>query len=338
MRRFESCRGHSPQGAGDGLSAPSPCDCLPADGAAGSSETTFDRRQSSDDSCHARRRIGGHRPNPGSIDRTRRHGADQPGPVACSARAWAGPSTLRVRSRGIPGRRRRRPCWEFVGLTTIDGRCASPRGARWSTSAGRCADNSAVPGPGGHQKGVQDWVDEVKGKGKDHEVRKKVQEEFWTTPFGLTFNKKEEVLTALNERTALLRVVRDAQQTAGIPNWGSGGPTKQVTVSPPRSHAFGRVSQLLKHISRALFTPLGLLTSTKEVEAMYCRGRLILASNDPTAADEFKSAVIGKGCEGLKRGSAIRRTGHQTLQCCRAEDDTLCHCDCVTETQPCCQR
>jgi len=56
-------------------------------------------------------------------------------------------------------------------------------------------------------------VDEVKGKGKDHEVRKRVQEEFWTTPFGLTFNKKEEVLTALNERTALLRVVRDAQQT-----------------------------------------------------------------------------------------------------------------------------
>jgi len=122
------------------------------------------------------------------------------------------------------------------------------------------------------KKVIQDWVDEVKGKGKDHEVRKKVQEEFWTTPFGLTFNKKEEVLTALNERTALLRVVRDAQQTAGIPNWGSGGPTKQVTVSPPRSHAFGRVSQLLKHISRALFTPLGLLTSTKEVEAMYCRG------------------------------------------------------------------
>ena len=188
------------------------------------------------------------------------------------------------------------------------------------------------------KKVIQDWVDEVKGKGKDHEVRKRVQEEFWTTPFGLTFNKKEEVLTALNERTALLRVVRDAQQTAGIPNWGSGGPTKQVTVSPPRSHAFGRVSQLLKHISRALFTPLGLLTSTKEVEAMYCRGRLILASNDPTAADEFKSAVLGKGCEGLKRGSAIRRTGHQTLQCCRAEDDTLCHCDCVTETQPCCQR
>ena len=73
-------------------------------------------------------------------------------------------------------------------------------------------------------------MDEVKGKGKDHEVRKRVQEEFWTTPFGLTFNKKEEVLTALNERTALLRVVRDAQQTAGIPNWGSGGPTKQVTA------------------------------------------------------------------------------------------------------------
>ena len=27
---------------------------------------------------------------------------------------------------------------------------------------------------------------------------------------------------------------------------------------------------------------------------MYCRGRLILASNDPTAADEFRSAVIEK--------------------------------------------
>ena len=94
-----------------------------------------------------------------------------------------------------------------------------------------------------------------RGKGKDHEVRKRVQEEFWTTPFGLTFNKKEEVLTALNERTALLRLVLDAQETAGIPNWGSGGPTKQVTKSPPRSHAFGQVSQLLKHISRRCSLP-----------------------------------------------------------------------------------
>ncbi len=181
------------------------------------------------------------------------------------------------------------------------------------TSTGSPAPAAPTPAPAASARPLQkreidaavaQWRD---AKPDERDKRKEVVDDLVDDPYGpVTFGTKEQVIDWLDLKVVIRARARALQPTKvdpknpdklkareGNPAIGNSGGV--FTVSPPRSRAFQRVEQLLRHISRVIFDPL---PDATEIETMYVAGVLVIAANNAEAPRRYLVAAAERARNG----------------------------------------